>query len=28
LPQRVIEAPTTVTFKKRLDDHWTDMGII
>ena len=27
LPQDVVEAPSTNTFKNRLDRHWHDMGI-
>jgi len=27
LPQDVVEAPSTNTFKNRLDRHWQDMGI-
>jgi len=26
LPQHVIEAPTTNSFKNRLDKYWSDMG--
>jgi len=28
LPQRVIEAPSVNSFKKRLDDYYQDMGLL